>query len=301
MISDPNLLQCPDYELPEHAQTLALLINAHTLAPQALQLLKNIWHMNNGKDKAAWQLQLDTDVAETEARRQQEVLDSAARDDELAQERDALDKEERKRNKDKYTHIPLDLGIPMQPHDVPSMYAIRKLEKSHYLELWYLTNDGLDSARRTNATADADTMVVVRNDDNTTSWQTNAQPARGVLDDEDLPWEAVCNACPLLVKAAADAGWTDERIDILAGFFGGILTHRWRSSRDPLELKALQVYMAEQRRLWHIAILKKQGYNLSIFNEALLRDTYERVYRQNRNTLDARLHRPNPYVQSPLV
>lgn len=210
MILDPNSLQCPDYELPEHAQSLALLINPHTLAPQAVQILKSVWQMNNDRDKIAWQLQLDTDAAEAEASLQQQVLASAAREAELALELDALQKDERKRNKDKYTHIPIDRGIPMQAQDIPSTYALRKLEKSHYVELWYFTNEGLDSARRTNAAADANTMVVVKNDNNSTSWQTIAQPARGVLDDEDLAWEAVCNACPLLVKSAADAGWTND-------------------------------------------------------------------------------------------
>lgn len=299
ILLDPNGAQCPDYDLPEHAQTVALLAINGADAAQAAQILKNIWQINQDRDKLAWQLQEDADIVEAQNRQQQKAIETAAREAEMMAEQDAQDKEERKRNKDKYTHIPLDRPIPMQPHDIPSTYALRKLEKCLYLPLWYLTNDGLDSARRSNITADTNSMVVVRNDDGTTSWQAAAQPARGALEDEDLTWEAVCNACPLFIKAAVDAQWTDDRVDMLAGFFGGVLSHRWRGSRDPLELRALHVYMSEQRRLWHAAIaIQNGGYNLSIFNEALLRDTYERVYREDRRKQDAFARRVNTSVYS---
>ncbi|KZP21509.1 hypothetical protein FIBSPDRAFT_953541 [Athelia psychrophila] len=297
IISDPNSAVLPDYNLPEHAHTLGVLINVNTDAAQAAQFLSNIWQVNNDRDKVAWQLQVDADALESQNRLQQQALDDAAKEDEREQERDAHDKDERKRNKTKYTPISLDHGIPMQPHDIPSNYAIRKLDKGEYLPLWYLTNEGFDSARRSNAAADANAMVVVKNDDGTPSWQTAAQPARNAVDDEDLPWEVICNACPLLVKAAETAQWTEERVDIMAGFFGGILSHRWRGSRDPLELRALQVYLAEQRRLWHVCLANGKGYNLSMFNEALLRDTYERVYRLDRIRQDALARSANSYVQ----
>lgn len=294
---DPNALQCPDYDLAEHAQTVQLLINGNTDAAQAAQILKNIWQINNDKEKANWQLQVDADLAETQARLLQQQLDDTAKEEESAQELDAHAKEERKRNKDKYLPIPLDRGIPMQPHDVLSSYAVKKLEKGEYIPLWYVTNEGLDSARRSNVAADSNSMVMVINDDGTNSWQTTAQPARGVLDDEDLPWEVVCTSCSLLVTAAANAGWTDDRIDILSGFFGGIVTHPWRGSRDLVERRALQVYMAEQRRLWHASIGSSiGGYNISMFNHQLLRDTYERVYRRERTKLDEIARKPNPYV-----
>lgn len=140
-------------------------------------------------------------------------------------------------------------------------------------------------------------MVVVQNEDGTPSWQTSAQPSRAALDDEDLSWEAFCNACPRLVKAAAAAQWTDERVDILAGFFGGILSHTWRGSRDPLQQQTLQVYMAEQRRLWHVALANDAGYNLSIINDRILDTTYHRVYAQDRARLDALARSTNAYVQ----
>lgn len=301
ILQDPNTLQCPDYGLPEHAQTVQLLVIGNTDAAQAVHILKNIWHINNDKEKAEWQLQIDTDLAATQARQLQHQLDATAREQELSLERDAQTKEERKRNKDKYIPIPLDRGIPIQPHNVLSAYAIRKLEKAEYVPLWYVTNEGLDSARRSNVAADSHSMVMTTNEDGTTAWQSAAQPARGVIDDEDLPWEVVCTACPLLVTAAASAGWTDERIDMLAGFFGGIVTHPWRGSRDPHERRALHVYLAEQRRLWHAAIASTTGgYNISMFNHQVLCNTYERVYRGERIRLDELARKPNPYVnQSP--
>lgn len=93
---------------------------------------------------------MGTDLAESQNRQQQAALEATTRAVEQAQEREALDKDECKRNRDKYTLIPLDCSIPMQPHDIPSTYVMRRLEKGQYFPLGYLTNDGLDSARCSN-------------------------------------------------------------------------------------------------------------------------------------------------------
>lgn len=205
-MQDPNTLQCPDYDLPEHTQTVTLLINPTTPPAQAAQILKNVWQINNDRDKAAWQLQADIDLVQAGAKKQQQQLEATANEAALALERDTQNKEEKQCNKDKYLPIPLDCGIPFQPHDILSPYEIRSLNKSEYLELWYVSNDRINSAHRSNLTADSNSMVVVSNEDGTTSWQESAPPARGVLADEDLPWEVVYTSCPLLVSAAASAG-----------------------------------------------------------------------------------------------
>lgn len=177
---------------------------------------------------------------------------------------------------------------------------MRKLEKALYILLWYVTNDGLESTRRSNIAANANSMGIVKNKDGSVSWEVTAQPARTALNNEDLPWEVVCNTCPLLVKACANAGWTDKHLDILAGFFGGILTHCWRGLADPMELCLLHVYLTEQRRLWHSSLASGTRYNLSIFNDRLLKDTYERVYRQDHRVQDALARAAYTYVYSHL-
>lgn len=295
--TDPDLETCPDYALPEHAPIRAFLISPTTTDVQAGELLKSIWTAKNDKDKVAWQLQVVTDAAELLARQQQLDADTLVQEEADRLERDTLYKEERKRNKDKYIPISLDRGVPMQPHDVLATYAIRKLDKGHYIELWFLTPEGLDSARRTNLHHDQNTMVVTQNDNGSTSWEPTVQPPRGIVDDEDLPWEDFCTACPLFIKAAEDALWPSERVDMMSGLFFAVQTHPWRRSRDPLERRSLLVYAAEQRRLWHTAITANGGaYNVSIFNESILRSTHDRLYREDRKVQDAAARRSNMYV-----
>ena len=66
---------------------------------------------------------------------------------------------------------------------------------------------------------------------------------------------------------------------MIAKFWGGLQIHEYRSSRDPLNQKALIVYQAEQRRLWHLTIASPHGaYNLSRINEQIMRKTREKVY-----------------------
>ncbi|KZP14708.1 hypothetical protein FIBSPDRAFT_751416 [Athelia psychrophila] len=297
MLTDPNNELCPDYTLAEHAPIRALLATGNTTDDQAADLLKALWTAKNDKDKAAWQTQLTTDAAAWHARQQQHKAKSAAREATALMEREVLAKEERKRNRDKYIPIPLDRAVPMQPHNVLSTYATRKLDKGHYLELWFVTNDGLESAHHGNLCHDQDTMTVTQKEDGSVSWEPTAQAPRGVIDDEDLPWEDFCTVCPLFIKATEDAHWPSERINMMSGLFYAVQTHPWRRSRDLLERRALLVYTDEQRRLWHAAIDSAAGgYNISIFNEAILRATHDRIYREDRITQDAAAHYATMYV-----
>lgn len=286
ILVDPTKETCPDYALPDHALIRAVLATGTTTNAEAGDLLTALWTAKNDKDKLAWELQLVTDAAQLHARLLQHEAETAGQEEAARLERDVLYKEERKRNKDKYTSTSLDRAVPMQPVDVIATYALRKLEKGHYIELWFLTNDGLKSARRGHLhhTEQAG-MVVTQGPDGRASLDPAIQVPRGIVEDEDLPWEDFCTACPLLIKAAEDALWTSERIDMMSGLFYAVQTHPWRRSIDELERRSLQVYAGEQRRNWH-ASFKNGGYNLGIFNDALLRNTYERLYRAERNILD---------------
>lgn len=293
---DPNSEISPDFLLPEHDQTRQLLTTGTTTNVEAADLLKSLWTMKNDKDKLAWQQQVVTDASDLLARQQQREADSVAQEEVERLDHDTATKEERKRNRNKYLPVPLDRGVPMQPQDVLATYAVRKLEKGEYVELWFLTNDGLDSARRSNLHHNQNTMVVTSNADGTTSWEPSVQAPRGIVDDEDLPWEEFCTACPLFIKAAEDALWPIERIDMMSGLFYAVQTHPWRRSRDPIECRALLVYAGEQRRLWHSVVSRATGagYNLSIFNEDVLIRTYDRLYRIDRRLQDSAARLANP-------
>ncbi|KAF8802318.1 hypothetical protein BYT27DRAFT_7215415 [Phlegmacium glaucopus] len=266
---DPELSECPDFTSPIYAAAREPFINPNTTEDQAIQFLKDIWKAGNEADKVRWRQQSDDDAAAlTEQRRLQseaDLLKVQARVD----EEENLRKEEIKRNKSKYIPIP-DRDVPTIAPVVASNYAIRKMEKGLYVELWYYTNAGLDEASRSSNTADDEAMVMLRLPDGVTSWvpAASARTASGVVDDKDLPWEDFCQAAPRMIVAMEEADWPQDRVTMLAKFWGNLQVHEFRSSRDPLDQKALIVYQAEQRRLWHLAISSPRGaYNLSRIND----------------------------------
>ena len=90
-----------------------------------------------------------------------------------------------------------------------------------------------------------------------------------------------------MIVAMEEADWPQERVAMLAKFWGNLQIHELRSSRDPLDQKTLIVYQAEQRRLWHLAISSPQGaYNLSRINEEIMRKTRDKVYWNERRVKD---------------
>jgi hypothetical protein len=55
MHNDPNFNICPDYALDVFTNAWAQFINDNTTKEQVIQLLKNIWELNNNADKETWQ------------------------------------------------------------------------------------------------------------------------------------------------------------------------------------------------------------------------------------------------------
>jgi hypothetical protein len=288
ILSDPGLLECPDFASLTYATARAPLVNADTTEEQAILFLKNIWSAGNEADKANWALQCQGDEA-TQAdllRAQREAEDLRVQAE--FQEAETFRKEELKKNKSKYISIP-DRDVPTIAHVIAANYAIMKMEKGLYVELWYYTNAGLDEALRNSNTTDDEAMVMLRLPNGSTSWvpAASTRTASGVTEDQNILWEDFCQAAPRMIVAMEEAEWPQERVSMMAKFWGNLQIHEFRSSRDPLDQKTLIVYQAEQRRLWHIAISSPHGaYNLSQINEEIMRKTREKVYWDERRAKD---------------
>ncbi|KAG2068725.1 hypothetical protein BDR04DRAFT_972887, partial [Suillus decipiens] len=143
--NDPNLNTCPDYASEDFANTQAHLVNENTTDEQAVQLLRNIWQTNNTLDKCLWQQQADDDRKERAHLQCMEEDEQDCLNQEWANEEEDACKEERKKNKHKYIPIQKS-GILDDLAIIPCSYALCKLDKGEYLELWYFTNDGLNEA-----------------------------------------------------------------------------------------------------------------------------------------------------------
>ena len=285
---NPALLESPDYASPTYALARAPLINANTTEEQAIQILKDIWTAGNDADKLTWQLQVDEDEALlTEQRRVQSEVDDLRAQAEV-EEAETLRKDEVKKNKSKYLPIP-DRDVPTVAPVVAANYAIRKMEKGLYVELWYYTNAGLDEAFRNSNTIDDEAMTMLRLPNGSTSWVPAAatKTALAVTDDKNILWEDFCQAAPRMILAMEEADWPQDRVQMIAKFWGNLQVHELRSSRDPLDQKTLLIYQAEQRRLWHLAITSPRGaYNISRINEEIMRKTRDKVYWEDRRLKD---------------
>lgn len=69
-MNDPNTAQCPNYAAAEHATMRDIMVNGGNTNDQAIEILKSLWAIGNAKDKAAWQQQMDDNVAAAANRQQ---------------------------------------------------------------------------------------------------------------------------------------------------------------------------------------------------------------------------------------
>ena len=226
ILFNPNLLQCPDYTTANYAPTRALFVNDNVDHEQAVVLMTAVWRAANDRDRELWQNQVRGDLADqADLQLQQQA---AQQQEELAalQEQEATRKEEMKRNKAKYAPIP-DRPRPVGNLFIASNFAIQKLAKGLFLELWYYTNDGLNDAVRSQSSVDDEAMVMTNDPGGTTSWvpAATARTASKVRDDKDLKMEDLCHAIPQMIVAMEDADWPPTRVNMLATFWANILSH----------------------------------------------------------------------------
>ncbi|KAG1800121.1 hypothetical protein EV424DRAFT_1587643 [Suillus variegatus] len=287
---DPNLECCPDFASPTFQDSRNLLLSPSVDNAQAAITLRTIWSANNASLKTQWQLQLDADaVVSAEKER---VLAEAETTRLAAQELQdgILAEEDRKKNR--IHHIP----IPDRPRPTRSAetflvadFALRKIDKAQFVELYYWTNKGLADARLDFKTADDDSMVPTAAADGSTVWTaaSAARPAAGVVADRLLtPWD-FSRAAPRFIASLEDRGWTAGRVRMIANFFGAIMLHHYWTSDNPHEQRALLTYQEEQRRAWHQAIPQPQGaWNISIIDELEVSRCFDRIYHAERARAD---------------
>ncbi|KAG1815045.1 uncharacterized protein BJ212DRAFT_1217848, partial [Suillus subaureus] len=160
LTTDPNLEQCPDFTSLSLQDSCLPLLSASVDDAQAATILRTIWTATNMAYKLQWQLQLDVAAHETteckwllaEAEAQccitQDLQDAVLLD------------EDRKKNR--IHHIP----IPDRPHlscaaetFIVSNFALCKLDKAQFIELYYWTNKGIADAQLDFKSVDDDSMV----------------------------------------------------------------------------------------------------------------------------------------------
>ncbi|KAG1900360.1 uncharacterized protein F5891DRAFT_952215, partial [Suillus fuscotomentosus] len=174
-----------------------------------------------------------------------------------------------------------------------------KLDKGQYIELYYWTNHGLDDAMVNYHTRDDDSLVPTTGEDGSTVWISSAssKPASGIIADRHLSPADFAQAIPRIVAALEEHDWPQQRVLMLAQFWGAIMLHCYWNSRDSLAQRAIMLFQEEQRRAWHNAIPSSKGaWDISVIDEPTLARTFERVYRASLIRSD--VHRQDTQVST---
>jgi hypothetical protein len=253
-------------------------------------MLQTIWVATNATLKAQWQLQLDEDALA--AAEQQRLLDDANAQRLVAHalQEAAAAEEDRKKNRLHHIVIP-DRPRPKRAAEavLVSDFALRKLDKVQFVELYYWTNKGLADAKLKFLATDDDSMVPTTALDGSTSWiaASVARPAAGVIADHLLSPLDFSRAIPRFIASLEQRGWDNSRVIMLANFFGALMLHDYWTSDNELEQRALLTYAEEQRRAWHIAIpLPSGAWNLALLDGEDIYKTYDRLYHADRDRMD---------------
>ncbi|KAG1889563.1 hypothetical protein F4604DRAFT_1674166 [Suillus subluteus] len=287
LAANPNLEQCPDFTSAALQACRAPLLGPTTDDTQAAVTLRTIWLAANATLKVQWQAQVESDTLE--AAEQQRLLDETAEKN-LADQKlqdAALAEEDRKKNRIHHIVIP-DRPRPKWAAEevLVSDFALCKLDKVQFVELYYWTNRGLADAQTNFRTGDDDSMIPTAGVDGNATWisASVARPAASVIPDHLLaPLDFSC-AIPRFITSLEQRGWSNSRIVMLANFFGALMLHKYWISDDVLEMQALLTYQEEQHRAWHQAIPQPLGaWNLSILDAAEMSSIYDRIYHTERN------------------
>lgn len=300
--ADPNSLQSPDFSTQEWEAARDEIIagNPNTDHVNAAALLAVGWKATNNEQKRRWTIQQAADLQEEQARTDQQQADKTQ--DEEDRERlktDAAD-EERKKYKQKFIPIPdRPLSVDFVIHSIADS-ARTTLRKGDLVELYFCTPLGIQAAL-SNPKRMLEASAIGQDEDGNLTLTSKAalQAVKGLTQDDDLTMEQFCLATPIFLQQAALAGWPEDRIQMFAQFWDALQNHQWRWHHDPLRTRALIKYQAVQRRRWHVAMQTPgQGYSLALINEAILGQTYDELYSEERLQKD-RARDALPYREFP--
>ncbi|KAG2093715.1 uncharacterized protein F5147DRAFT_657337 [Suillus discolor] len=284
--SDPSLLVCPIFTSERYHASRAPFVSATITEEQAAESLCLVWVATNNDLCTQWQQQLTEDArlraeqelaAEAEVTRLRQVC-------QLEEETARADKQ--KKNRFKHTNILMRPRPDTNEEEAfVSEFALRKIDKGHFVELYYWTNTSLEEALFSYSTKD-DEGLIPSEQDGTTVWISAAasKPSKHVVPDRFLSPIDFTQAIPRIVAALEERDWPNQRVLMLARFWAAIMTHRYWNSNDQIAQRALMIYQEEQRRAWHIAVALGNGaWDLSIISDTVLGRLFDRVLRESRH------------------
>ncbi|KIK34772.1 hypothetical protein CY34DRAFT_97340 [Suillus luteus UH-Slu-Lm8-n1] len=285
--SDPSLLVCPDFMSEPYRISRASLVTPTNTKAQAAETLRVVWVTTNNALCAQWQQQVVEDGRIRAERHRQAKEETERQQQALRLEEEATKADEKKKNRSKHLIIPVH-PRPDATDDTAlvSDFALRKIDKGQYVELYYWTNIGLQDAHSSYQTRDDEGMVPTTGEDGSTVWVTaeGTKPSASVIADHNLSVVDFAQAIPRMIAALEEHDWPNQHVTMLAHFWGAITLHKYWNSTDYIAQRAILIYQEEQRRAWHNAIpLAKGAWDISIIDEAALLCTFDHVFRDMRH------------------
>jgi len=268
---DPHSQVCPDFYSEIFIPTREALANALNItAEEAAANLTATWSQHNAAQRATWQLQEEEDAA---LRQVQELADQEAAlalqaqaDREAA---DALKESEKKKLKMHTFDATKSIGADIIDH--PSPYAIERLKKFEYVELWYFSPEGCLDASLSQRSASEDAFGISKSDSDLMVLRpvASVRASRKSVRDELLTWDQMSIGTALFLRHITLYHWPAPAFEALSLFWYKLQNHEIRGR--PNGQRILKEYQARVRREWHAALDRKDsGFNIALIDDALL-------------------------------
>jgi hypothetical protein len=280
-MSNPHKAIRPDFNTEAHERERLTLVEKGLTAELAVQSLELLWTLNNNKEKEVWNRRIQ-EAAQADAQAAREAKENEARK-RREEEEDAKfsRREDKKKHKAKYATIP-NIMVPSNLVILPSPYALKKLRKGEFVELFYFTNRGLAEAEK--AGIEDESFILVKEGESH-AWVPATSTRAGkqsVTRDEELTWEEFLEAVPRMIRAMRTAEWPEDHVKMFVQFWSNLQIHDWRFAMDKFSQRALLVYQGKQRIRWHLAIGAGNGWSLAQINEEVLKKTKDLLFDEAR-------------------
>ncbi|KIJ06246.1 hypothetical protein PAXINDRAFT_92309, partial [Paxillus involutus ATCC 200175] len=240
--------------------------------------LEDVWRDNNAEQQESWDERLRQEAHAILEAERLAAKEAVLRHQVVADELELAKQEERKKYKNKYLPIP-NTAVPTETIIIPSAYAMNKLHKGEYCELYYFTNRDLAEDESSLPSLDDDALTLTKLENGTHSFITlsSTKAKASLIKDEDLSWEEVGQANFRMINAMCQCEWADARVQMHIDLWLAIETHEWCHDTSPFNKAALLTYQARVRRLWHRTIGLLASFNLAILNPSLLTKTRDEL------------------------
>ena len=181
------------------------------------------------------------------------------------------------KKKPKLAKLTENSRAPDQLQPLYPRYAMERLRKMEYVELWYFTPEGRSEERFIFTSAADDALGLARIGGQVTLKPfATIQPSKKAVSDKELTWLNFSMAYPNLIAAMREAEWEEPYVVALADFFLALAHHDLTFQPDGFD--ALLLHQAEVRLAWHESLkYKKTAFNIANLNNTLLANHHRRV------------------------